>query len=382
MRPNKRKRGFTLIELLVVIAIIAMLIALLLPAVQRAREAARRAACQNNLKQIGLALHNYHDSHRCFPPGQINSSINQLTPLTDTIGRYVNPLESRFLQAGRNQNLLQYQGTSWMLQILPMLDQGPLYNFYQFNDNLRTNGEFPLYTQDLNPIYPVRTDLPVFYCPSRRTTMLASTTYVNCDRIDTDTSIPSLTGIVWDKGGNDYAGCTGSGITFHDSAGVATNPAPDRQTYALTPLQLAATVVTTTNNTLVPPQTFSTSLYTQFTSNIGIFGVNSFVNMRDITDGTSNVMMVAERRVSVLATPYNQRSSDGWIWGGPATLFTARYAPHSGQWYDEADSAHDQIVQIALADGSVKIISVNIDLTTWKNLANMSQGSPVNLQFQ
>src|SRR5881296_2048803 len=64
-----RKSGFTLIELLVVIAIIAVLIALLLPAVQAAREAARRAQCVNNLKQIGLALHNYHQTNDCFPPG-------------------------------------------------------------------------------------------------------------------------------------------------------------------------------------------------------------------------------------------------------------------------------------------------------------------------
>ena len=100
------RRGFTLIELLVVIAIIAVLIALLLPAVQAAREAARRAQCINNLKQIGLALHNYHQTNDCFPPGAVNSQANYGTG---------------------------WQGFSSLACMLPFMEQSTIYNTINFN---------------------------------------------------------------------------------------------------------------------------------------------------------------------------------------------------------------------------------------------------------
>jgi prepilin-type N-terminal cleavage/methylation domain-containing protein len=105
MSPLKqRKKGFTLIELLVVIAIIAVLIALLLPAVQQAREAARRTQCKNNLKQMGLALHNYHDTYLAFPPGSIALPQNTINT-----------------------------SMGWGIAILPYIDQAPLYNTYNSN---------------------------------------------------------------------------------------------------------------------------------------------------------------------------------------------------------------------------------------------------------
>ena len=111
LRRRSRKRGFTLIELLVVIAIIAILIALLLPAVQQAREAARRSQCRNNLKQLGLALMNYHENFNVFPPSYINGG---------EVRAYT------YLPYGQIKNHTGY------LLLLPYLDQQPMYNAIDF----------------------------------------------------------------------------------------------------------------------------------------------------------------------------------------------------------------------------------------------------------
>ena len=110
-KQQMRKRGFTLIELLVVIAIIAILIALLLPAVQQAREAARRSQCRNNLKQLGLALMNYHESYNVFPPSYINGG---------EVRSY------GYLPYGQIKNHTGY------LLLLPYIDQQPMYNAIDF----------------------------------------------------------------------------------------------------------------------------------------------------------------------------------------------------------------------------------------------------------
>ncbi|MCA9089676.1 MAG: DUF1559 domain-containing protein [Planctomycetaceae bacterium] len=106
--------GFTLIELLVVIAIIAILIALLLPAVQQAREAARRSQCKNNLKQLGLALHNYHDTFNTFPPGGVSALANS----------NCNP-------TGGSEPA--NQGAPWTVLVLPYVDEAPRYNSFNFD---------------------------------------------------------------------------------------------------------------------------------------------------------------------------------------------------------------------------------------------------------
>jgi prepilin-type N-terminal cleavage/methylation domain-containing protein/prepilin-type processing-associated H-X9-DG protein len=132
MRPTPVRRGFTLIELLVVIAIIAVLIALLLPAVQSAREAARRAQCMNNLKQLGLALQNYHDTVQVFPPGYV-AARPFFDGETDTA-----------------------PGWSWASMILSQLEQGPLFSAINF----------ALPVQAPANTTAARTNLVGFLCPS------------------------------------------------------------------------------------------------------------------------------------------------------------------------------------------------------------------------
>jgi prepilin-type N-terminal cleavage/methylation domain-containing protein/prepilin-type processing-associated H-X9-DG protein len=137
--PSRIRPGFTLIELLVVIAIIAILIGLLIPAVQKTREAAARTQCANNLKQIGLALHNYHDTYKCFPQAY--------KPLASADPTVPYPGAARF-------------GVSAFVLILPFLEQANVYQLIDTTKGALSSVNMP----PNNSAYA--TGLPVFLCPS------------------------------------------------------------------------------------------------------------------------------------------------------------------------------------------------------------------------
>lgn len=370
--PNQsgRRVGFTLIEMLVVITIIALLVSLLLPAVQQAREAARRSQCSNNLKQIGLALQNYENAHKVFPPGQVNLLYGG--NFTQAGLRFAWPFEATTSQPGFGGGVTSVggvpanvgfvgpgaglHGQSWMLFILPNIDQATVYNMWNFNFNVWYNGATPtIVDMGTGPqtFYPGQREITSYYCPSRRGSMDVRSKFNNCFRVD-----PNFTG-----GGNDYGGCAGSGQVFDDID-------PGRPTWDLMPAQMSNNILLT-----LPPANLHR----------GVFFVNSNTRMADISDGTTNVIMAGEvmrmngltPSAGVVQTTVNPLlvSSDGWAWGGPATMFSCRFGINKGVHYDNPGSSHPgQLAQFLYCDGSVHTLTPNINLTVFQNLGNVANG--------
>ena len=330
---SRRRRGFTLIELLVVIAIIAVLIALLLPAVQQARESARRTQCKNNLKQLGLALANYHDRSQMFPPGAVillgTSPVNasDKTLSAATTGGY------DMLWRAENGDRCQ----SWMVQILPFIDQAALYSNWNFNADVKSN-QFDASGQPL-----ASRNVPGYLCPSRPSSKHTSLTMGF-------KSLPK-----WGGGFNDYGGCYGAGNLALNTAGAA----GDRTTYFGTD----------------PVSAFGTAF-----NNGGTFFVNSKTSHRDLADGSSNTIIVGEVQRLNSGTLGPATSFDGWAIGGLPTLFSTfdttvqTKAGINGVQRETAGSDHTGGAHFGLADGAVRFLSENMDLKIYSGLGTTGEG--------
>jgi prepilin-type N-terminal cleavage/methylation domain-containing protein len=159
-KKHKSQHGFTLVELLVVIAIIGILIGLLLPAINAAREAGRRAQCTNNLRQIGLAIHAYHDAYNRIPPD----------------AAFDNPID------GNPPNPQRVTGVSWIIQIFPYLEYKGLYNQFQpaFTGNFGSGAGL----RDPRVRTLLKTQVPTMHCPSDPSSLLISTNQYQFEGIE------------------------------------------------------------------------------------------------------------------------------------------------------------------------------------------------------
>lgn len=326
-----RRRGFTLIELLVVIAIIAVLIALLLPAVQQAREAARRTQCKNNLKQMGLGLHNYHDIYNQLPPAALASS--------------------------------QGWGASWYMRILPQIDQAPVFQRLTFNGAQHGWAWTGSAEGAANGNVLRGTSITWALCPSSPMNPIA-----NNDIPVTNAQYYAISGTTDGNGFTNPAGslkncctcCSGQELTGKIS-GVGMMVPTRGNSFA--------SATDGTSNTIMVGEA------SNFIINSSGSGRTAQVN------GAHGIMMGTDTLATV--------ESIGGTFGRVYNATTVAYGPNApvidqnSSWpgvgwnfgsNNPLNSAHTGGIHVLLADGSVRFISDNIDMFTFRKLCSRNDG--------
>jgi prepilin-type N-terminal cleavage/methylation domain-containing protein/prepilin-type processing-associated H-X9-DG protein len=342
-----RRRGFTLIELLVVIAIIAVLIALLLPAVQSAREAARRAQCVNNLKQIGLALHNYHSVNDRFPLG---ASLNSYNP-----GVYV-----------------AKQCWSSLGQLLPQLEQVATFNSINFYFGVDTA---PSVSGTVNKT-AIYTRINAFLCPS-----------------DPNISVQPAS--------NCYFACVGTTTNFTNGGNSQVANLSDHPTTGLFGYQVCygiANCTDGTSNTIafcestVGPPTATPGMKDIGLPQVGIPANALLYDASADLASTRGGIASCDQAAQAVGSWTTANRGYLWAYGGLGqSMFNTVALPNSiAGWtycgnvgttvlvtYSEADSFHPGGVNTLMADGSVKFIKDSINPLTWYALGTKANGEVV-----
>jgi prepilin-type N-terminal cleavage/methylation domain-containing protein len=318
MIRSTRRQGFTLIELLVVIAIIAILIGLLVPAVQKVREAAARIQCENNLKQIGLAAHNYESTYKRLPPGYLG-------PPNPTAGT---PPVSNGVQ---NVGVMAF--------LLPYIEQGPLWNQATAaagSPYFATQTVDTYWIRNAGLVAAARNHIPVYECPS-------------------DSNGPS---------------CTLAISRIH----TWINPNPPPPFTGPTP-DLTAGVIGINADSFGRTSYLGVAGYfgTAFANFRGIYTDRSTVKITTISDGTSNTLMFGE---SVGDT--SQSVCYTWMGGGVLpTGFGIPTDPTQGSWATFS-SYHTGIVQFCFGDGSVRALRAGLtqspDFNTYVYISGYNDG--------